>query len=115
MSPKAIIKSGHTSSAAKLCDDYSNDGFTDWYLPSIHELKQLDVAILIIYNVLANDGDGTTNPLNPENVFPAPAYGEYWSSTEYVINATWSYQFTIGASTSGFKTTANRVRAVRAF
>jgi hypothetical protein len=29
-----INQPGHTSSAAKLCDDYVNGGFTDWYLPA---------------------------------------------------------------------------------
>lgn len=36
-----ISQSGHINSAAKLCDDYSVSGFTDWYLPSIDELKTL--------------------------------------------------------------------------
>lgn len=36
-----IAQSGHSNSAAKLCDDYTVAGFSDWYLPSIDELKTL--------------------------------------------------------------------------
>jgi len=110
----AIIgQSGHASSAAKLCDDYSKDEFIDWYLPSTLELRQMDDAILIINNVLANDGDGTTNPLNPEYV--APTYGRYWSSTETNSTSAWSYYFIYGNSNYYYKYYTYRVRAVRAF
>ena len=43
------------SSAAKTCDDYSNDGYDDWFLPSIGTLR--------LTHILAN------------------AKGEYWSSS----------------------------------
>ena len=110
----AIIgQSGHTNSPAKLCNDYSKDGFIDWYLPSSLELRQMDIAILVINNVLVIDGDGTTNPLHPEYV--SPTYGRYWSSTEYDLDYAWNYSFTYGNATSYNKNNTYRVRAVRKF
>ena len=40
----------------------------------------MDNSILIINNVLANDGNSATNPQHPEYV--SPTYGRYWSFTE---------------------------------
>jgi len=101
-----IAQSGHSNSAAKLCSDYSHDGFSDWYLPSAIELREIDATILIIYDVLANDGDATTNPINP-------IY--YWSSTEFTSHLAWYYRFYAGTSNTDDKTNTYRVRAVRAF
>lgn len=109
-----IAQSGHTNSAAKLCNDYKGGNFTDWYLPSTLELRKMDNSILIINNVLANDGSGETNPIHPE--FVAPTYGRYWSSTEYNIGYAWRYDFSHGQSVNGSsKDQTYRVRAVRAF
>jgi len=108
-----INQSGHTNSAAKLCADYTHDGFSDWYLPSTIELREMDAAIMVIYDVLANDGDTTTNPLHPEHV--SPTYGRYWSSTEVDNNDAWSYRFDYGYSYHHSKDDTCRVRAVRAF
>ena len=36
-----IAQSGHTTSAAKLCRDYTGGGKTDWFLPSKDELVEL--------------------------------------------------------------------------
>jgi hypothetical protein len=103
-----IAQSGHTSSAAKLCDEYSNDGFSDWYLPSNQELRYMESSSLIIYKVLDNDGNQNTNGL-----YPYPNY--YWSSTEYA--ATQAYQLRLNNSTmiSFSKNSSQKVRAVRAF
>ena len=40
-----IAQSGHTASAAKICDDYSYGGYDDWFLPSITELRSMYNAI----------------------------------------------------------------------
>ncbi len=36
-----VAQAGHINSAAKLCQDYSNGGFDDWYLPSKFESSLL--------------------------------------------------------------------------
>lgn len=109
----AIIgQSGHISSAAKLCNDYSNVGFDDWYLPSTLELRQMYDAILIINDVLSNDGNGTTRPLQADAGLP---YGKYWSSTEEFSEGAWYYSIGFGSFNSTSKSNLAKVRAVRAF
>ena len=100
--------------AAHLCEDYSNGGFSDWYLPSIIELGKMYQAILTINNILANDGDDTTNPLHPEFVFPI--FGSYWSSREHTVTHALGFDFLGGVVASPrSKSLASGVRAVRAF
>jgi hypothetical protein len=100
-----ISQSGHTGSAAKLCDDYTYEEFDDWYLPSVFELRKLmDEAILINY-ILSNDGNSTTKPLN------FSSNKRYWSSTEYSSDAAYSNSFVALQGKFG----EIRVRAVRAF
>lgn len=100
-----ISQSGHTSSAAKICDDYSYEEFDDWYLPSVFELRQLmDEAILINY-ILTNDGNSSTKPLN------FSSNKRYWSSTEFSSNAAYTNSFVALTSKSG----EIRVRAIRTF
>jgi len=104
---------GGGSYAAKICDDYSAGGFTDWYLPSNVELKEIDAAIMTIYYILSNDGDPLTNPINSE--YLAPTYGRYWSSTEIASTSAFSYYFYSGINNFELKSATNRVRAVRKF
>ena len=102
---------GMTSSAAKLCDDYTNIDygtgvFSDWYLPAIEELVRLNNTA---YNVdKAIEGDG-----NPATTTLILAY--YWSSTEFSSNQAWSY-FLVGGSPYLYsKSNTQYVRAIRAF
>jgi hypothetical protein len=100
-----INQSGHITSAAKLCDDYSNEEFDDWYLPSIFELRQLMDEAILINHILTNDGNSSTKPMNfSSNI-------KYWSSTEYSDNAAYSNSF---VALPG-KTKDCRVRAIRSF
>lgn len=96
-----IAQNGHTASAAKLCDDYSSGGFSDWYLPASWELNQCFNAAYIVNNVL-----GAANGFQV-------AY--YWSSTEYSLNSAWSYGFDYGYAYYLGKSNFYRVRAVRKF
>jgi Protein of unknown function (DUF1566) len=105
-----IAQTGHTTSAAKLCHDYTNADhgtgiFSDWYLPSILELNQCYNAALIV-NKLLGESDGFQ--LNSSY---------YWSSTEYSPNGAWPLAFYPGANYSFInnKSNSNRVRAVRRF
>ena len=72
-----IIQSGHITSAAKVCDDYTGGGFTDWYLPSVTELNQGFNAAQIVDSVLGTD----------------KLTGSYWTSTEIDKDQAYSYDF----------------------
>ena len=112
----AIIgQTNHSSSAAQLCVDYRGGGFDDWYLPAIMELRQIDNVALIINSVLANDGDNTTNPLEPKD--KGQTRGAYWSSSESETYPKKSLMCFIGLGSSAAheKSYTRRVRAVRVF
>lgn len=104
-------QSGHTSSAAKLCADYTNTNygtgvFTDWYLPSIAELNHIWNNFYEVQKALTNDGNSTTTPL---------VRSYYWSSSEYYTYEAWFYSFFYGYSYTYGKYYTLYVRAVRAF
>ena len=104
----AIIKqTGHSSSAAKLCDEYTSGTYSDWYLPSVFELSQCYNAVLIVNEVL-----GDINGFWLEN---------YWTSTEVSESKesfpyAYLYRFDRGETgdpASKYRTC--KVRAVRSF
>ncbi len=105
----AITKqTGHTASAAQICNDYDNNGFSDWYLPAIDELNLLRNARYFINKTADNDGDPLTNPLN--------YFDYYWSSTEAKSNTAFVIQFGTGdIATVGKNTALYHIRAVRKF
>jgi hypothetical protein len=104
----AIIKqTGHSSSAAKLCDEYTSGTYIDWYLPSVFELSQCYNAVLIANEVL-----GDINGFQLE---------EYWSSTEVSESKesfprAYGFRFDRGeTSDPNSKSNTLRVRAARRF
>ena len=98
-------QASHTTSAAKLCNVYTSDGFTDWYLPSIFELNQAFSNSNIIGYIF---GDNSLT-------------GKYWSSTQFDNTAGYSFEFSgVTLNGSGIqkvesKSTTNKVRAFRQF
>jgi len=105
--PLIVAANGNLSNAAKACDDYSFNGFTDWYLPSIDELE------LICLN-LFSEGIGSFNYSD----------ATYWSSTDTnAIHSAWYMQFSntpASASPCSIRTDSGRdwqrrVRPVRQF
>lgn len=80
--------------AAQECANLVLNGYSDWFLPSLHELEQL-------YNNRATIG-GFQNL-------------EYWSSTETNSQSARSFNFGSGSSNYNYKDTYGYVRAVRAF
>jgi hypothetical protein len=108
----AIIgQNGHTSSAAKLCDDYTNADYgtgtySDWYLPGIAELNHVWNNLYQVQKSLTNDGNAATTPF-------VKSY--YWSSSENLNNTAWTFFLSLGHVFSSYKDLTYYVRAVRAF
>lgn len=108
---QAIISQGGTTSAAKLCFDYENDDystgkFTDWYLPSLDEMRLLSNNIYQIQSILENKINTNIHIL--ERDF-------YWTSTEYNAFTAWGFNFYNGNSYNSNKFTTGKVRAIRSF
>lgn len=104
-------QSGHTNSAAQLCSDYTNADYgtgtySDWYLPSIAELKIVWNNFYEVQKALTNDGNETTTPLSKNS---------YWTSSEYSATGAWYYAFRYGNTGYDTKLGTYNVRAVRAF
>jgi hypothetical protein len=106
-------QSGHTGSAAQLCDDYTNAEYntgiySDWYLPAIDELS------LIYHTKYILNKNIETAPA-PADILSDQAY--YWSSTESTLYTDWAWYFSFN---DGFiwqypKSNETWVRAIRAF
>jgi hypothetical protein len=93
----AIVSSqGVGSYAAQLCVDLVLNGYSDWFLPSIDAMTEID-------NNLHQNGYGNF-------------IGLHWSSTEDNNNKAWRYNFTGTGPYPVDKSITNpNVRAVRAF
>lgn len=106
-----ISQSGHSTSAALLCDTFTGGGYTDWYLPSLWELFLCRDAALIINNILGNNN----------GFFKKAGYQGYYTSTERDINSVWAIRFPDGVMAYSLKNwkkaTQNycSVRAVRKY
>ncbi len=106
-----ITQSGHTSSAAKLCNDYTNADYgtgiySDWYLAARGELNDLWNSLKVVQKALDSDGNSATTAIT-KNI--------YWSSSEYIDAAAWSFYFTDGRTLGNPKDATYSVRAVRVF
>jgi Zn-dependent metalloprotease len=92
--------------AAGICKEYNGGGYTDWYLPSKHELDLMYINKAIIITIATANG-GTD-------------FADYyfWSSTEILHYTAWVQSFVKGfltTQTSSGKFYSCSVRAVRAF
>ena len=99
-----VGQAGHTSSAAKLCLDLVSGGQSDWYLPSIQELNMLWNNYYTVARALSQIS-GATQLSN----------STYWSSSEYIDNYAWYFNFNFGYANYANKLSTSCVRAVRAF
>ena len=91
----AIVNTqGAGSYAAQLCNDLTEGGYNDWFLPSKDELHKLCINKLAI-----------------------GAFDDYfyWSSSEKDAHSAWGQLFTDGTQFDHDKHLAFKVRAVRAF
>jgi hypothetical protein len=91
-----LWKSSELKTAAELCDDLDMGGYTDWFLPSIDELK-------LMYQNLKEKGLGNFTD------------GDYLSSSEYDKDYIWLQRFGDGKQDFNSKGLPMRVRSVRAF
>ena len=83
-----------TSGAIQIASDYANNGFSDWFLPSLDELNELYVNRAYVGGFSS---------------------GYYWSSSEYSGYSAWSPNFYDGYQSFYSKNYASYVRPVRAF
>jgi hypothetical protein len=81
---------------AGVADDYVSNGITDWWLPSVDELLEMQQN-------LNNKGVGGF------------ASGSYWSSSEDGVSDAWDQFFVYGLQNDSVKTSLVSVRPVRAF
>lgn len=82
--------------AARLCENLTENGYGDWYLPSKDDLNKL-------YLVRAQIPGGF-------------ASGNYWSSSEVNANNSWSHNFSTGVQANNItKGTNMNVRHIRYF
>ena len=79
--------------AAKMCADYSLNGYDDWFLPSRDELN------LMYEKKLGSFTSG----------------GYYWSSSEYDSDIAWSQYFSDGSQDGNYRYYYKYVRPIRAF
>jgi Protein of unknown function (DUF1566) len=80
--------------AAKACDTYENNGYSDWFLPSKDEL----------------------NLMYPQRSFiPDMSSGTYWSSSQYDDNDAYAQDFSTGGQNHISKVGPGYVRAIRKF
>jgi hypothetical protein len=87
-----------TDTAQYFCRNFSQNGYTDWFLPSIGDLQQL------------------TNIQNKIRINPYSGYG-YLSSSEYDINKAYSFgsDFNTYADSKDFVQFGARTYPVRYF
>jgi hypothetical protein len=108
----AIVgQNGHTTSAAKLCLDYTNTNYdtgvySDWYLPSRSEINLLSKSSYQINKSIESDGNNTTTVISNF---------EYWTSTEEDAFISSMYMIYFDAAQALPKNNTLYVRAVRTF
>ncbi len=109
-----VSQAGHSTSAAFICLNSTNNGQSDWYLPSIDELS------LLWHNRF--NVNKSLSTISGANQLSNSA--RYWSSTEFEYMNGFIFNFLNGSSESmegsggqGYSNKASKhyVRAVRAF
>lgn len=81
--------------AAKLCDNSTQSGYSDWFLGSIYEMVELDSQVSVVGGFVT---------------------GNYWTSSENNANTAFQYDFLGNAATQPYsKNLLMNVRCIRAF
>jgi len=109
-----VNQTGNVSdtSAAVYAHSYSNNGMSDWYLPSFDELNQM---CRWVRNQAASNDACTTS--GSANTGPGATgfTGEYWSSTEYDSGHAYMQTMDYADRYGEVKFGARMVRPIRAF
>ena len=92
------------SPAATYVNGLADDGFTDWYLPSVDEL-----------NLLFNNRYSAQKTLRTGGFTLLSKLAFYWSSTESNEPNAYYFNFIDGISSNTSKYSTNSVRAIRSF
>ena len=105
-----MAQSSHITSAAKLCDIYTNSDygtgvFSDWYLPALDQLGLIFYTRYILNKKIA--GVPGADLLGFMRL--------YWSSTEDNFNYAWSFFFYNAYAINEVKSGNYNVRAIRDF
>lgn len=112
------------SDAVSYCDNLTEEGYSDWRLPSQRELMLIWV-LGGSSNVTSGDSNDTgvgsaSKPVNTPYIyqqsgFPAFSADAYWSATEYSGYSTsaWAVRFSDGRTINNSKTDSYYVRCVR--
>ena len=83
-----IYNSGvDANSPIALCHNYSNQGFTDWYLPSISELELVWGNIYILNSVLSTMPNANQFGFNVNYINGNQTQDRYWSSSMVLYGA----------------------------
>lgn len=90
-----IAQAGFTDGAAKVCTDYTNGVYSDWYLPSIDEFEKIFIS----------------------NVAPElyDLGNQYWTSSEDDAENAWYFDCSIEGALSVPKSSGGYVRCARSF
>ena len=99
---KIVVGCSDVNTAARITLDYTYNGFSDWYLPSLSELSVMFMAI----------GPGGIHPHHNIGGF---ADKLYWSSTEIDNNTAEVVNFSPNSYSMPNKNSTLRVRSIRSF
>ena len=102
-----------TGRAAQLCNAYTSNGTTGWFLPSKDELYQM---CWILHSRRRNGSVTENNPVYGTNRVGGFVNDSYWTSSEDNGNEAWCQTFLDGFQFANPKSDSTvRVRPVRAF
>ena len=100
---KILEECSETPIAASEAVYYEINEFSDWYLPSLDELKEMYFSI------------GVGSQLGNVGNFAQNQNCRYWSSSEYYYDSAWVLNFTNLDSFGGIKSNYYNVRFIRSF
>jgi hypothetical protein len=94
---RIISQCASINSAARVCDNYTLNGLSDWFLPSVDELEIMYKSSINVYNLASFSSQ------------------EIWSSSEFGASSSYTYNAYYGYKTTESKGLGYRVRPIRRF